>query len=257
MAKKYKYYYAAEIVNVVASGGLDPIAPSELHYIIDKFESGLVDLSFQNYLESLDNDARVKIDLYKETIIDKRNKNIENASLQEEPAPHSLALNIKEDPPAPAPQPKPDPQPSPDPYDPSKAIVAGPAWFYSGGHFDSTFLGIGTRFKDLGLLRDEDLKLLRNKVTKRRYRLFSSLASNEIMSEARFSIQPSNKEMIMEPYGKLYETGVPYASRLPFSKIRSVIENWTFNFTVGEQQYKYVVVPGSVKIKRSRKYNPL
>lgn len=48
------------------------------------------------------------------------------------------------------------------------------------------------RYRDLGLLRDEDLTSLKGKVTKRRFRTFDAAASLEIFYEASFKIQPDD-----------------------------------------------------------------
>jgi hypothetical protein len=229
MTRKYKFFYSADVLTVVAAGDLQPIATSDVNVDIDSFESTVYALVDKNTRTNSLNSSKSNDDFI--SLFDEDNSDKET--------------------------PNPRPLPSDDPFSPEKGIKFGQAWVYSGCKFETTFLLKDFRYRDLGLLRDEDLKSLKGKVTTRRFRTFAAAASLEVFSEAAFRIIPDDPENKTEPYGASYTTYVPYAGRLQFVKIRAVIENWTFNFGTTEAPIKYSVEPGTVKMRRLSIYNPV
>jgi hypothetical protein len=228
MARQYKYFYSADVLTVVSAGDLQPVKPSNINSSIDDFE--------RKILNSLDNNDEFNV-------VGSKGKQEEIDSF----------FDIEKGEKA-TPNPRPLP---PDPFGPDKGVKYGQAWIYGGCKFEITFLMNDYRYRDLGLLRDEDLQPLKGKVTKRRFRTFDSAASLEIFSEASFTIKPDDEKKTADPWGASYTSYVPYAGRYQFAQVRSIIEGWTFNFGTPQAPIKYSVEVGSVKLRRLRKYNPI
>jgi hypothetical protein len=227
--KHYRFFYAADIITVVAKDPLGPLSRSYNNIVIDRFESVVLDeRTNHSELESLFGES------YKEDSGD------------------DLLAAFDPDPP-----PKPKPSPSGGGDTPGIPTQYGTAWMYGGARFEENFLLYNQIYKNLGLLIDSDLANLRNKVTFRRYRTFSAAASLEIFSEASFKMRPQDPKNISKNYGLVYSTYLPYAGRKLFADVRSVIEGITYNVGTDESPIIYEVIPETVKPRRLKTYNPL
>lgn len=176
MSKKYRFFYAADVITVLAEEALGPVTNGSLNKCIDDFEAALTsskitqkeqkDLTFK-FVESFD----------RKEPIDGETNNEDDLVIP------ATDFKLSADP-------KPLP-PGEDP-DPTKATMSGRAWIYGGAKFEESLLLQDSLYMSLGLLIDSDLAAVRKKVTFRRYRTFAAAASLEIFSEASFKWKPTD-----------------------------------------------------------------